>query len=100
MATPKSSVSQAAAGTRTASLRANARSHSAASTAYSVTCAPLRTSPWITSMVDGASHGNSHASSGATTPAVLSALKVSDESDRITAVHASGGSQVARRLTV
>ena len=31
---------------------------------------------------------------------VLSALNVSKENDRTTAVHATGGSQVARRLTV
>jgi hypothetical protein len=31
---------------------------------------------------------------------VFSALNVSEENDRTTAVHATGGSQVARRLTV
>ena len=95
-----SSVSQAARPGRPAPLRANARHHSAASTAYSVTCALLRRSPWIVSMVEGASHGRSHASRGATTLPVLSALKVSDENARTTAVHATGGTQVARRLTV
>ena len=57
-------------------------------------------SPWIVSIVEGASHGSSQASSGATTLPVLSALNVSKENDRTTAVHATGGSQVARRLTV
>jgi hypothetical protein len=34
------------------------------------------------------------------TLAVLSALNVADESESTTAVHTSGGSQVARRFTV
>src|SRR2546427_1421106 len=90
--------SQPAVGGVSRRPRVNARYQSAARIAYSVRCAPLRTSPWMAARSPGDAQGRSQWSRGRRSSPVCAALPVSVERSMMTPIQSTGGSQWAGRI--